>query len=264
MNLDLHGKAALVCGGSSGIGLACAAELAGLGASVTLAARDASRLATAVASIPATRPGQTHATLVLDTSDAAKALEAVKADLASRGGGYHVLVNNSGGPPGGAMADATAAQLRTAFESLLVSAHVITQALVPGMKAAGYGRIINISSTSAKQPIAGLGLSNAVRAAVSNWGKSLSQELGRHGITVNSVLPGYTETDRLAELFKANSVKTGQSVDAIMAEAVASIPAGRLGAAAEIAAAVAFLASPAAAYVNGVQLPVDGGRLGCL
>lgn len=264
MNLDLHGKAALVCGGSSGIGLACAAELAGLGASVTLAARDASRLATAVASIPATRPGQTHATLVLDTSDAAKAFEAVKADLASRGGGYHVLVNNSGGPPGGAMADATAAQLRTAFESLLVSAHVITQALVPGMKAAGYGRIINISSTSVKQPIAGLGLSNAVRAAVSNWGKSLSQELGRHGITVNSVLPGYTETDRLAELFKAKSVKTGQSVDAIMAEAVASIPAGRLGAAAEIAAAVAFLASPAAAYVNGVQLPVDGGRLGCL
>ncbi|MEI7656529.1 MAG: SDR family oxidoreductase [Phycisphaerae bacterium] len=264
MNLDLSGKSALVCGASGGIGLACAAELAGLGADVTIAARDVARLAAAVSTLPKVRPGQSHATLVLDTSDAAKALAAVEANLAARGSGYHVLINNTGGPPGGTMADSTATQLRGAFESLLVSAHAITQALVPGMKAARYGRIINISSTSVKQPIAGLGLSNAVRAAVSNWGKSLSQELGRHGITVNSVLPGYTETDRLAELFKAKAARTGQSIDAVTAEAVASIPAGRLGAASEIAAVVAFLASPAAAYVNGVQVPVDGGRLGCL
>lgn len=264
MNLDLTGKSALVCGASSGIGLACAAELATLGADVTLAARDGARLSSALASLPTPRSGRSHAMLILDTSDAAKALAAVEANLVARGRPYHILINNTGGPPGGSMTDSTPTQLRSAFESLLVTAHAITQALVPGMKAAGYGRIINISSTSVKQPIAGLGLSNAVRAAVSNWGKSLSQELGRHGITVNSVLPGYTETDRLAELFKAKAAKTGQSVDAIRADAEASIPAGRLGSAAEVAAAVAFLASPAAAYVNGVQLPVDGGRLGCL
>ncbi len=264
MNLDLSGKNALVCGASSGIGLACAVELAGLGANVTLAARDAARLEAAAATLPPTRAGQTHSTLVLDTSDSAKAGAAVAADLASRAIACHILINNTGGPPGGSMADATAPQLIAAFESLLVSAHVITQAVLPGMKTAGYGRVINISSTSVKQPIAGLGLSNAVRAAVSNWGKSLSQEVARFGITVNSVLPGYTETDRLAELFRGKAARTGHSIDAIKAEAVASIPAGRLGAASEIAAAVAFLASPAAAYVNGIQLPVDGGRLGCL
>jgi 3-oxoacyl-[acyl-carrier protein] reductase len=264
MNLDLSGKNALVCGASGGIGLACAVELAELGANVTLAARDANRLAAAAATLPARAAGQSHSTLILDTSDSARAGAAVATEMASGGIAYHILINNTGGPPGGAMADATPAQLVAAFESLLVSAHAITQAVLPGMKAAGYGRIINISSTSVKQPIAGLGLSNAVRAAVSNWGKSLSQEVARFGITVNSVLPGYTDTDRLAELFKGKAARTGQSIDAVKAEAIAAIPTGRLGAASEIAAAVAFLASPAAAYVNGIQLPVDGGRLGCL
>jgi 3-oxoacyl-[acyl-carrier protein] reductase len=186
------------------------------------------------------------------------------AHLAETGKTYHIVINNTGGPPGGTMADATAAQLMAAFNSLMVSAHVITQALLPGMKQARYGRIINISSTSVKQPIANLGLSNAVRAAVSNWGKTLSQEVAKFGITVNSVLPGYTDTERLSELFKARSAKTGQSLEIINAEAVAAIPAGRLGKAEEIAAAVAFLATPAAAYINGIHLPVDGGRLGTL
>jgi 3-oxoacyl-[acyl-carrier protein] reductase len=266
MNIDLSGKRALVCGASSGIGRACAVELASLGASVTLVARDAARLQAAVSDLSVGHR-QSHAWLAMDTSDPAGVAARMSDHLAQQASGaapYHILINNTGGPPGGAMADATAAQLTAAFNSLLVSAHLITQSLLPGMKQAGYGRIINISSTSVKQPIPGLGLSNAVRAAVSNWGKTLSQEVGKFGITVNSVLPGYTDTDRLAELFRGRSAKSGQSVDSIRSEAVGMIPAGRLGRAEEIAAAVAFLASPAASYVNGVQLPVDGGRLGCL
>ena len=263
MNIDLSGKMALVCGASSGIGRACATELAAMGASVTLVSRDPARLADALASLPS-QTGQSHATLAMDTSDPAAVATKLAAHLAETGRTYHILINNTGGPPSGPMADATAAQLSAAFNSLLVSAHLITQALLPGMKQAGYGRVINISSTSVKQPIANLGLSNAVRAAVSNWGKTLSQEVAKFGITVNSVLPGYTDTDRLGELFKARSAKTGQSIDSIRAEAIGAIPAGRLGKSEEIAAAVAFLASPAAAYVNGIQLPVDGGRLGCL
>ncbi len=263
MNLDLSGKNAFVGGASAGIGRACAIELAELGANVTVVSRDPARLAAALAVLPV-KGDQKHSTLALDTSDPASVTTALVAHLAETGKTYHIVINNTGGPPGGTMADATAAQLMAAFNSLMVSAHVITQALLPGMKQARYGRIINISSTSVKQPIANLGLSNAVRAAVSNWGKTLSQEVAKFGITVNSVLPGYTDTERLSELFKARSAKTGQSLEIINAEAVAAIPAGRLGKAEEIAAAVAFLATPAAAYINGIHLPVDGGRLGTL
>ena len=263
MNTDLSDKSALVCGASSGIGRACAVELALLGADVTLVSRDAARLADALKALPTTA-AQHHATLAMDLAKPAAVAESIASHLAQRGRAYHILVNNTGGPPSGPMADATAEQLLAAFNALLVSAHVLVQALLPGMKQAEYGRVINISSTSVKQPIPNLGLSNAVRAAVSNWGKSLSQEVAKFGITVNSVLPGYTDTDRLGELFKARSAKTGQNLDAIRAEAISAIPAARLGRADEIAAAVAFLASPAAAYINGIQLPVDGGRLGCL
>lgn len=187
------------------------------------------------------------------------------ASLALAGGAvFHILVNNTGGPPAGAMIDATPGQLQAAFNALVLSAHHLAQLLVPGMRSAGYGRIINIESTSVKQPIPGLGLSNAVRAAAANWAKTLSMELAGSGITVNNVLPGYTDTDRLRSLFEGRAGREGRGADDVRAEVIASIPAGRLGKPEEVAAAVAFLASPAAAYINGINLPVDGGRLGSL
>ncbi|MBX3363901.1 MAG: SDR family oxidoreductase [Phycisphaeraceae bacterium] len=262
MNLDLSGKSALVCGASAGIGRACAVELASLGATVTVAARSADKLAALAAELP--RPGgQNHAALVLDLSKPVEARQAVTTRVAEAGA-YHILINNTGGPPSGPLLEATAAQFLAAFETLLLTAHHLVQVVSPGMKQAGYGRIINIASTSVKQPIQGLGLSNAVRAAVANWAKTLSQELGGFGITVNNVLPGYTDTERLQMLFEARSGKSGQSVEAIREEVVRSIPAARLGRAEDIAAAAGFLASPAAGYINGINLPVDGGRLGCL
>ena len=142
----------------------------------------------------------------------------------------------------------------------LLTGQTLVQALVPGMKAATFGRIINIISTSVKAPIPNLGVSNTIRAAVANWAKTLAGELASFGITVNNVLPGFTDTQRLAELFKGRAAKTGKTYEAVVQDAIASIPAGRLGKPEEIAAAVAFLASPAAAYINGINVPVDGGR----
>ncbi len=259
MNLDLSEKRALVCGASAGIGHACAIALAHLGARVTLVARDPTRLAAAVAQLPKVARAD-HDMLVLDLSDPQGAGRAVEEYIA-KAGAIHILINNTGGPPPGAMADATISQLAAAFSSLLLSAHALTQAVIPGMKAEGYGRIINISSTSVKQPIPNLGLSNAVRAAVSNWGKTLATELAPFGITVNSVLPGFVRTDRLTEIFKARSAKSGTPQAQLERDAIAEIPVGRFAHPHEIADAVAFLASPAAGYINGIQLPVDGGRL---
>jgi 3-oxoacyl-[acyl-carrier protein] reductase len=261
MNLDLSGKRALVCGSSSGIGLASAVELAELGASVTLAARDGGKLREALSRLP--RSGQGHDTITVDFSRSEDARRTVAA-AADPKRPWVILVNNTGGPPPGLAIDASAEQLRAAYESMLVSAHLIVQALVPAMKQARYGRIINITSTSVKQPIPSLGLSNIVRAAVANWAKSLSQELGQFGITVNNILPGYTATERLGSLVKNRAAKVGAAESDVEREMVASIPTGRFGEPAEVGAAVAFLATPAAAYINGINLPVDGGRLGSL
>jgi 3-oxoacyl-[acyl-carrier protein] reductase len=153
---------------------------------------------------------------------------------------------------------------RAGFESLVATPHALSRALLPGMKDAGFGRIINITSTSVKQPIPNLAVSNALRAATANWAKTLSQEVAAWGITVNNVLPGYTDTERLAEIFEMRARKAGSTVDDARKAVVSDIPAGRLGRADEIAAAVAFLASPAAAYISGINLPVDGGRLATL
>jgi 3-oxoacyl-[acyl-carrier protein] reductase len=176
----------------------------------------------------------------------------------------HILVNNTGGPPGGPAIDATPEEYLAAFNSHLICNQVLTRAVVPSMKSERYGRIINVISTSVKVPIRGLGVSNTVRGAVANWAKTLSLELGSFGITVNNVLPGATQTSRLDWLIKSKAEKSGKSEAEVRQEMTSEIPAGRIGEASEVAAAIAFLASPAASYINGVNLPVDGGRTGSL
>lgn len=252
----------MVCGASGGIGRACAVELASLGAAVTLVARDARRLEEVRRALPPPRAG-THDALTLDLSRPEQAVERVRS-ATDPDRPWLILVNNTGGPPAGAALDLTAGQLRAAFESLMVAAHLLTQALVPGMKAARFGRIINITSTSVRQPILNLALSNVVRAAVANWAKTLAAELGPFGITVNNVLPGYTATERLDELIRERARRESVPEETVRRGIIASIPAGRLADPAEIAAAVAFLASPAGAYITGINLPVDGGRIPCL
>lgn len=265
MDLSLTGKRALVCGSSQGIGKAAAVELAALGAEVTLLARDAGRLAAALPALP-TRHGQKHGFLVADFTrpDDVRAAAAAALEGKPAGAGWHILVNNTGGPSPGPLTEASAEQFRTAFDMQLVCAHELVRVCLPAMKAAKYGRVVNIISTSIKQPIPNLGVSNTVRGAVAQWAKTLAGELGPMGITVNNVLPGYTETERLAALVKNKAASSGATEARITADLVQSIPAGRFGRAEEVGAAVAYLASPAGAYINGINLPVDGGRLGTL
>ncbi|UOQ54282.1 SDR family oxidoreductase [Hymenobacter cellulosivorans] len=263
MQLDLTSHRALVGGSTQGIGRAVAEELAQLGATVTLLARNEASLQQAVAELP--RPqGQLHDYLVADFTDPDQLASRLHEYLAAHPAGFHTLVNNTGGPAGGPILAAPVQAFRTAFEQHLVCNHLLVQAVVPAMQARGYGRIINIISTSVKQPLAGLGVSNTIRAAVANWAKTLANELGGSGITVNNVLPGATVTQRHTSLIEKRVEQTGQTVEEIEATMLRSIPAGRFGQAAEVAAAVAFLAAPAAAYINGINVPVDGGRTGNL
>ncbi|HEU4664610.1 MAG TPA: SDR family oxidoreductase [Dokdonella sp.] len=258
MNLDLAGKHALVCGGSQGIGRAAAIELALLGADVTLLARSPEPLDAAVAALPTTHAAQAHATIAVDMRDHA-ALRA-KVEHAANARPVHVFVNNTGGPPGGTAHAAAVDEYLAAFNQHLIAAQVVLQALLPGMKASGYGRIVNVISTSVKEPIRNLGVSNTIRGATASWAKTLAGELGVHGITVNNVLPGYTQTQRLEQILAERTRATGKGIAEIEQAMLATVPAGRFAKPAEIAAVIAFLASPAAAYVNGVNVPVDGGR----
>jgi 3-oxoacyl-[acyl-carrier protein] reductase len=262
MNLDLTNKTALVCGASQGLGLASAKELALLGATIILASRSEEKLKKAITEL-ATAKGQCHTYAAMDLSKPDEVKAAVQALLA-QGVIIDVLVNNAGGPPAGPMIDTDVAEIERAFRTHVITAQVLAQLVVPGMKGAGYGRIINIVSTSVKQPINGLGISNTVRAAVANWAKTLANEISSFGVTVNNVLPGYTNTDRLDYLFSKQAVDQGTDKQNILNKTIASIPAQRLGEPNEFGAAVAFLCSPAAAYINGVNLPVDGGRTGSL
>ena len=258
MDLDLSGRHALVCGGSEGIGLAAATGLARLGADVTVLARRAERLADVAATLPVVREGQRHGFVASDAGDAPALRAAVSALAAARP--VHVLVNNTAGPPGGPAHAADPEAYVAVFRQHLVAGQVLVQALLPGMKAAGWGRIVNVISTSVKEPIANLGVSNTIRGAVASWAKTLATELGPHGITVNNVLPGYTRTQRLQQILAERAAATGKSEAAIAEAMLATVPAARFAEPEEVAAAIAFLASPAAAYVNGVNLPVDGGR----
>lgn len=258
MDLDLTGRHALVCGASEGIGRATSQELALLGADVTVLARREDALRTVADGLH--RSGaQRHGVLVADVSQGDALRAAVDALVAERP--VHVLVNNTGGPPGGAVQDARVAAFLDAFGRHLVANHLLAQAVLPAMRAAGFGRIVNVVSTSVREPIAGLGVSNTIRGAVASWAKTLSREVAAQGITVNNVLPGFTETGRIAQIVRDKMDKDGASEDTVRAAMRAGTPAARFAQPHEVGAVVAFLCSPAAGYVNGVSLAVDGGRM---
>jgi 3-oxoacyl-[acyl-carrier protein] reductase len=257
MNLSLKGINALVGGASAGIGQAVAVELALLGANVTLLARTESRLV-AVKDSLSIEIGQQHGYVVADYANTSVLMEQVEGMLSKKP--IHILVNNTGGPPGGPIVEASEGAFLEALHNHLICNHLLAQAVLPGMKLSGFGRIINVISTSVKEPIEGLGVSNTTRWAVASWAKTLSQEVGQFGITVNNVLPGFTETSRLDEIVEKRMAKFDQTKEMVTQSLQAQVPAKRFATPAEIAAAVAFLATPAAAYINGINLPVDGGR----
>lgn len=258
MNLGLKNKNAFVGGGSAGLGLASAQQLALLGANVTITGRYEEALNDALKTLD-TSLGQQHQCLALDVTEPVRMGKIISGFAASNS--VHILVNNTGGPTPGRSIDKTPEEYTRAFESMLSAFMIQVQAFVPFMKEEGFGRIINITSTTTKEPLAILGLSNVVRAAVANLGKSLATDLGSFGITVNNVLPGSHETRRIQSLITNTAVKTGKSEEEIRQGMVDLIPAGRFGTPEEFGSAVAFLCSPAASYINGINMPVDGGRL---
>ena len=260
MDLDLTGKHALVCGSSRGIGLAAAIELAQLGANVTLLARSSDSLRNALSALPGSDDAtRRHGAICVDMSDLA-ALATQVAALAHNQP-VQILVNNSGGPPGGPAHTSRTEDFEIAFRQHLLAGHALVQAVLPGMRESGWGRIVNVISTSVREPIVNLGVSNTVRGAVASWAKTLSRELGPHGITVNNVLPGYTRTGRLEQILAERARIAGIDEAAVARQMLATVPVSRFAEASEVAAAIAFLTSPAAAYINGVSLAVDGGRM---
>ncbi|NNC95611.1 MAG: SDR family oxidoreductase [Chitinophagales bacterium] len=260
MKLDLSGKNAIVCGSSKGIGKAIAFEFARLGCSVTMIARDKQLLEENLVGMH-TGENQSHSYMTMDfdkTDELRSRLKSLEKKT------YHILVNNTGGPPGGPLIDAAEDEIYTAFRRHLIANHVITEAVVPGMRESKFGRIINIISTSVKQPIPGLGVSNTIRGAVANWAKTLAGELGPYGITVNNILPGFTETDRLSSIIENKSAKSGETEADVSNKMILSVPLRRFAKPEETAYAAAFLASDLASYISGINLPVDGGRTSSL
>jgi len=262
MDLNLKNKNALVCGSTQGIGKASAIELALLGANVTLVARNEDALKKTISELDASK-GQKHSYVCADFSDP-NDLKSKIENFISKNPVVHILVNNTGGPKGGPIINAKPEEFTQTFSNHLICNHILVQAVVEGMKKEKYGRIINVISTSVKAPLKGLGVSNTIRAAVGNWSKTLSMELAQFGITVNNVLPGMTNTGRIRDLIAAKAKAANKAEDEIAKEMLSEIPAGRLAEANEIANAVAFLATPAAAYINGTNVTVDGGRTGNL
>ncbi len=258
MELNLVGKRALVAGSTQGIGKAVAKVLAAHGAHVVLLARNREKLERTLTELDR-RHGQGHSFLVADYNEP-DTVEAALEEYLEEGHIIHILVNNTGGPAAGPIVDATPAAFYSAFTNHLINNHRLVQLLVPGMRDVGYGRIVNIISTSVKAPLHGLGVSNTIRAAVANWSKTLANELAPQAITVNNVLPGATLTERLGNIIEGRATKTCQSQEDVKQAMLAEIPMGRFAEPVEIAAAVAFLASPAASYITGVNIPVDGGR----
>lgn len=255
-------KRALVGGSTQGIGRKTAELLASRGVEVVLIARNEDKLKSVCKSL-STENGQKHDYIVADFSNH-KEVEENVSKYVSVNNPFHILVNNTGGPPGGPIAEAQVSEFLAAFEMHLLCNHVLVQALLPGMKKEGLGRIINVISTSVKQPLTGLGVSNTIRGAVANWSKTLANELGQYNITVNNVLPGATHTGRLEGLAKKKSEKTGQSPDEVINTMAQAVPMKRVAQPDEVANAICFLASDEASYINGINVPVDGGRTGSL
>jgi 3-oxoacyl-[acyl-carrier protein] reductase len=262
MNVDLTGRNAVVCGSTQGIGRATAIQFAASGANVVLIARNEISLRKVLRELKADKK-QNHNIIVADFSQPEILREKIK-NYVSENPPVHILVNNTGGPKGGEIHKADIIEFENTFRNHLICNQILVQAVCEGMKKEKYGRIINIISTSVKQPIKNLGVSNTIRAAVANWSKTLSVELAPFGITVNNILPGATKTERLYSIFEARSKASGKSEEEIKKEWLEEIPAGRFGEPEELAYAATFLASPLAGYINGINLPVDGGRLNCL
>lgn len=257
MDIDLTGKRALVCGSTQGIGKAAAMELALLGASITLVARNEEKLQEVISHLPADDT-ESHHYLVADFTQPERLTAEVKRYLEDHT--IDILINNTGGPSAGLAIDADLTEFTEAFSQHIICNQILTQAVVPGMKEAGWGRIINVISTSVKAPLAGLGVSNTIRGAVANWAKTLSVELGPFGITVNNVLPSTAMTGRLQSLIMSRADKEEKTLEQVEKDMIKEIPLGRIGTAEDVAAAIAFLASPAAGYISGINLPVDGGK----
>ena len=257
MNISLIGKNALVGGSSKGIGKAAAIELAALGANVTLVSRSPEIMSDIVHELD-TSQGQDHDFLVADFSNPDDLKK--KAIALSTAKTIHILVNNTGGPKGGMIVNAELDEFLQAINNHLICNHILSQTFLEGMKKEGYGRIINVISTSVKQPIDGLGVSNTTRGAVANWAKTLATEVAPFGITVNNVLPGSTSTDRLSSIINARAEKKGITYEEEAQIWKNNVPAKRFAEPKEIGNAIAFLATPAASYITGINLPVDGGR----
>jgi len=258
MKIDLENKNAIVCGSTAGIGRAIAYAFAEAGCSVTLVARNQDKLSTLKEELP-TDTDQVHQYLVADFSNPAELENKLQLYLDDHPA-LHILVNNTGGPPAGPLSEATTDALEAAFNQHVKCNQILAKACIPGMKQHGYGRIINIVSTSVKQPLDGLGVSNTIRGAIANWSKTLANELGSHGITVNNILPGATATGRLEEIISNKAKKADASKDTVSDKMKSAVPAGRFAKPEEIAYAATFLASDKASYINGINLPVDGGR----
>jgi len=266
MNIDLTSKNALVCGSSQGIGKACAIELANLGANITLFSRNKTSLEQVLAelnTLPTKHQNQQHRVLIADFSEPEQVKAVINRDV-SENGGFDILINNTGGPAPGPANSSDAENFLSAFNLHLISNHHLVQAIIPSMKATGYGRIINVISTSVKQPLPNLGVSNTIRGAVASWAKTLANELGEFGITVNNVLPGATATARLDAIIAGKAKKQNISIEQATINEKSHIPMRRFAQPEEFAAAAAFLASPAAGYITGINLPVDGGRTSSL
>jgi len=261
MNLSLEGRNAVICGSTQGIGLAIAEELALLGANCTLMARNEKALKEAMHELD-TALRQNHNYLVADFSKPEEVREAIEEHVKHHA--VHILVNNSGGPPPGTIIDAKEEDFLKAFNQHLVCNHILTKAIVPSMKKEGYGRIINIISTTVRIPLKNLGVSNTIRGAVASWAKTMANELGEFNITVNNLLPGNITTQRLASLIEATAKKGNVVIEVVERNMKDETPLKRFGSPSEIAALAAFLASPAASYISGVSIPVDGGRTGSI
>jgi 3-oxoacyl-[acyl-carrier protein] reductase len=256
MNLNLNNKNALVCGSTQGIGKATAIALAQEGANVTLVARNREKLKAVLAELPKHR---NHNYIVADFLDP-RALQEQLIKFIDKEHGFHIVVNNTGGPRSGAILTASLEAFENAFTMHLKCNHLLAQATIPFMKKEGFGRIINVISTSVKEPIPGLGVSNTIRGAIGNWSKTLSTEIAAFGITVNNVLPGFTDTERLTEIIKIKANIEQRSIEDMTEIMKNYTPAKRFAQPEETAHAITFLASEAAGYINGINLPVDGGR----